>query len=199
MVYAGVDTAVFPKEGALHHQVIAARPLGEGNSVFISASPEWDAGRAPVGQRAVTLSTHTRMDAWWDLFENDRDRYESRKKEYVAKMLAHAERALPGFSDGASFVMSGTPVTFERFTRRPFGWVGGFPQTNLFRAWGPRLGPNLWMVGDSIFPGQSTAAVALGGMRIANEILAEKAVETSEVSSGFPAVPSKPQLKGRES
>jgi len=29
----------------------------------------------------------------------------------------------------------------------------------------------LWMVGDSIFPGQSTAAVALGGMRVAAAVL----------------------------
>jgi hypothetical protein len=29
------------------------------------------------------------------------------------------------------------------------------------------------MVGDSIFPGQSTAAVALGGMRVARSILSE--------------------------
>jgi hypothetical protein len=29
------------------------------------------------------------------------------------------------------------------------------------------------MVGDSIFPGQSTAAVALGGLRVARTILSE--------------------------
>jgi len=33
--------------------------------------------------------------------------------------------------------------------------------------------PNLWMVGDSIFPGQSTAAVALGGLRVAQAVLSE--------------------------
>ena len=64
------------------------------------------------------------------------------------------------------------PVTFQRFTRRAWGWVGGFPQTNLLRAWAPRLLPDVWMVGDSIFPGQSTAAVALGGLRVARSILA---------------------------
>jgi hypothetical protein len=64
-------------------------------------------------------------------------------------------------------------VTFQGFTRRVGGWVGGFPQTNLFQAWGPRLGRGLWMVGDSIFPGQSTAAVALGGLRVAHSVLTE--------------------------
>ena len=70
-------------------------------------------------------------------------------------------------------ILPGTPVTFQRFTRRAWGWVGGFPQTSLFRAWAPRLAPGLWLVGDSIFPGQSTAAVALGGLRVARTILSE--------------------------
>ena len=51
--------------------------------------------------------------------------------------------------------------------------MNGFPQTNLLRAWAPQLLPDVWMVGDSIFPGQSTAAVALGGLRVARSILAE--------------------------
>jgi phytoene dehydrogenase-like protein len=62
-------------------------------------------------------------------------------------------------------------VSFQRFTRRLWGWVGGFPQTSLLRAWGPRIGPGLWLVGDSVFPGQSVPAVALGGMRVARAIM----------------------------
>ena len=85
--------------------------------------------------------------------------------------------------------MPGTPVTFKRFTRREFGWVGGFPQTNLFRTWGPKLGRDLWMVGDSIFPGQSTAAVALGGIRVAESVLREVGVSVpvGQQTTGFPA------------
>ena len=64
-------------------------------------------------------------------------------------------------------------MTFQRFARRDWGWVGGFPQTSLARAWGPRLAPGLWLVGDSVFPGQSVPAVALGGLRVARSLLAE--------------------------
>jgi C-3',4' desaturase CrtD len=173
MVYVGLDAAAAPPDTLLHHQVVVAEPLGEGNSVFLSLSPAWDEGRAPAGQRALTLSTHTALGPWWDLFENDRDRYEGRKDAYTAQMLAAAERALPGLRDATRFVLPGTPISFQRFTRRAWGWVGGFPQTSLFRAWGPRLAPNLWMVGDSIFPGQSTAAVALGGLRVGSAVLAD--------------------------
>ena len=63
-------------------------------------------------------------------------------------------------------------MTFQYYTRRPLGMVGGFAQTSLFAARGPRTGiDNVWLVGDSIFPGQSTAGVTLGGMRVAAEVV----------------------------
>lgn len=173
MVYAGVDESVFPADFPLHHQVIVREPMGEGNTLFLSISPAWDKGRAPAGQRAVTMSTHTALGPWWRLYEADQEAYNRRKLTYSNQMLAAATRALPRLHEATKFTMTGTPVTFQRFTRRTQGWVGGFAQTNLFRTWGPRLAPNLWMVGDSIFPGQSTAAVALGGLRVAHSILAD--------------------------
>jgi len=91
----------------------------------------------------------------------------------MERVLAAAEVAVPLLRDAADLTLPGTPVTFQRFTRRAWGWVGGFPQTSLFRAWGPRLAPGLWLVGDSVFPGQSVPAVALGGLRVARSLLAE--------------------------
>ena len=160
-----------PPDVPLHHQVLVREPFGEGNSVFLSLSLPDDAARAPQGQRALTISTHTRLEPWWRLFEHERDAYEARKHEYTHRVLAAAELALPGLRQAARLVLPGTPVSFQRFTHRSLGWVGGFPQTNLFRASGPRLGPNLWLVGDSIFPGQSVLAVALGGMRVADAMV----------------------------
>ena len=86
-------------------------------------------------------------------------------------MLDAAQVAIPGLRSAARLVLPGTPVTFQRFTQRSRGWVGGFPQTNLFRAWAPKLGNGLWLVGDSIFPGQSVLAAALGGTRVAHAVL----------------------------
>ncbi|HSR35213.1 MAG TPA: NAD(P)/FAD-dependent oxidoreductase [Anaerolineae bacterium] len=173
MVYAGLDSSAIPRNFALHHQVVVREPFGNGNTVFLSLSPAWDGTRAPEGRRALTMSTHTELEPWWELFQRDREAYKDRKQEYVARILSAAEVAMPGLGDAADLVLPGTPVTFQRFTRRLWGWVGGFPQTSLLRAWGPRLGPGLWMVGDSIFPGQSVPAVALGGMRVARSLLAE--------------------------
>jgi len=173
MVYVGLDGAAISQDAPLHHQVILRRPLGEGNSIFVSLSPAWDISRAPSGQRTLTLSTHTNLDEWWRLYQTDISAYEARKAKMAEKMLAATETAIPGIRAAARLVMPATPVTFQRFTRRKRGWVGGFPQTGLLRTLGPRLGRNLWLVGDSIFPGQSTTAVALGGLRVAQMVLHE--------------------------
>jgi C-3',4' desaturase CrtD len=170
VVYVGLEDSAIPENFPLHHQVILGRPLGEGRTVFLSLSPSWDHGRAPAGHRALTISTHTQFGPWSDLYENDRPGYEMSKHVYTERLLDSASRAIPGLHEAARLVLPGTPVTFERFTRRAWGWVGGFPQVDLFQSWGPRLAPGLWMVGDSIFPGQSTAAVALGGMRVAEDV-----------------------------
>ncbi|MEZ4866524.1 MAG: NAD(P)/FAD-dependent oxidoreductase [Caldilineaceae bacterium] len=173
VLYVGLEGSSLPPDFPLHHQVIVREPLAEGNTIFISISPAWDTTRAPAGQRAVTISTHTDFAPWWRLFEQDRAHYEAQKAHYTRQMMEAATRALPRLHEDKRLVLPGTPVTFRRFTRRAWGWVGGFPQTSLWRAWGPKLLPKLWMVGDSIFPGQSTAAVALGGLRVAQTVMAE--------------------------
>ncbi|MGQ9832586.1 MAG: phytoene desaturase family protein [Candidatus Villigracilaceae bacterium] len=166
VVHVGVRAEVV-SHPLTHHQVIVDvnQPLGEGNSVFISLSPLHDPSRAPAGRRAAILSTHTRIADWQGL---DEPAYEQRKAAYAETVLAAAERALPGFRAAAELILPGAPQTYAFYTRRPFGMVGGFPQTSLFAARGPQTGlRNLWLVGDSIFPGQSTAGVTLGALRVA--------------------------------
>lgn len=173
-LYLGLDTGILPDDLASHHQVImdAGRLLGEGNSVFISLADPEDPGRGPGGKRPATLSTHTAVAPWWRLYHLDRAAYLERRTEYVARMLTAADRAIPGLNQAIELCLPGTPVTFDFYTRRPRGMVGGFPQTSLFGARGPKTGvPNLWLVGDSIFPGQSTAGVTLGAMRVAADVL----------------------------
>jgi C-3',4' desaturase CrtD len=172
--YVGLDDGSLPLGEPLHHLVLVREPFGEGNSVFVSVSPGWDASRAPAGRRALTISTHTAPGPWWDLWAHDRAAYADRVAATTERVLGAAARAVPALRAGARLVLPGTPVTFRRYTRRPAGWVGGYPQTHLWRARGPRLGRRLWLVGDSVFPGQSTAAVTLGAMRVAAALLGER-------------------------
>lgn len=174
-LYLGLEAGELPAGLSGHHQVIQdpTRPLGEGNSVFISLSGGDDAQRAPAGQRAATLSTHTAIAPWWQLRQgSDESAYRARREAYTERLLAAAEVALPGIRAAARLILPGTPVTFQYYTRRPQGMVGGFAQRSLFDVRGPQTGiTNLRLVGDSIFPGQSTAGVTLGGMRVAAGIL----------------------------
>ncbi|MBL8096349.1 MAG: NAD(P)-binding protein [Anaerolineales bacterium] len=174
MVYLGVaETAVAGTPG--HHQVVVdpGRPLGEGNSIFISVSGPGETGRAPTGARAVTLSTHTAIAPWVRLKREDPGEYQRQKDRYSQRMIQGATRALPELAQAIRFRLTASPATFERFTGRPGGMVGGFAQTSLWSARGPGTGVRgLWLVGDSIFPGQSTASVTLGALRVAGAILA---------------------------
>jgi C-3',4' desaturase CrtD len=174
-LYLGIEDHPDIDLGVEHHQVVAdyARPLGETNSVFLSFSMPGDAARAPAGQRTLTISTHTRTADWWALREKEggRQEYEERVERYAEAMLAHAERAVPGLRSRIRLQLEGTPVTFRFYTRRHRGGVGGFPFTSIFTARGPSTGVrNAWLVGDSIFPGQSTAGVTMGALRVVDDV-----------------------------
>jgi phytoene dehydrogenase-like protein len=171
MIYLGLNESVIPAGFPLHHQILRARPLAEGNSIFLSISPEWDEQRAPRGKRAITISTHTELEQWWRIQAQNPKAYQEKRQHLKEKILRVVETLMPGFRQHTDLILDGTPLTFAQFTGRERGWVGGFPQINLFQGMAPRLAKNLWMVGDSIFPGQSTTAVALGGLRVAQGVL----------------------------
>ncbi len=173
-LHLGIDASRLPPNMPDHHQIIADMdgPLGEGRSTFLSLSPTWDTSRAPSGHRAATITTHTQVGMWWELLQRDPQAYHEAKARYTERILDHVNTAISGFKDSVVLTLSGTPVTYHYYTSRHLGMVGGFPQTSLLRARGPRTGvPNLRLVGDSIFPGQSTAGVSLGAWRVAKDVM----------------------------
>jgi len=172
-LYLGVDEAAIPAGLAEHQQVIADydRPLGEANSVFISIHPPDDHRRAPDGQRAVTVSTHTAAERWWGWRTAEPARYREEKAVMAERMLDTMALALPNIRQHIRYQQVGTPFSFWRYTRRHQGMVGGLPQrlaNSGFFSLGPRAAgvANFWLVGDSTFPGQSTAAVTQSGIRV---------------------------------
>jgi phytoene dehydrogenase-like protein len=119
----------------------------------------------------VTITTHTAVQPWWDLRAQNHTAYKDRKAAYTERILQAIERVIPGFRGRIDLLLPGTPVTYNSFTHRHQGMVGGFPMRSLFKARGPLTGiPNLRLVGDSIFPGQSTAGVMLGALRVARAV-----------------------------
>jgi len=183
VLHCGVDESVVDPAAPLHHQVHLGGPMGDGNTAFISISPAWDRSRAPAGKRAVTITTHTRLGPWWELLARDRAAYAFHKASYQDRLLAAAAVAVPGFRRALDVVFAGTPVTYEFYTGRTRGWVGGMPQTSLTDNFAPELGPGLTLVGDSVFPGQSTLAVALSSLRVATTLLDRMGLEVPEIAS----------------
>ncbi len=190
-LHLGVEASKLPKDLPDHHQIIAdiEGPMGETRSLFMSMSPLWDTGRAPVGHRAVTITTHTQVQPWWDLLAHNEKAYQERKYEYASKMLSQLDKVIPGFSSSIRLMLPGTPVTFQFYTSRHMGQVGGFAQTSLFAARGPRTGiPNLRLVGYSIFPGQSTAGVTLGAIRVAKDVMRTMPLHNRDVNELTPSI-----------
>ncbi|MCU0463968.1 MAG: NAD(P)/FAD-dependent oxidoreductase [Anaerolineae bacterium] len=189
VLHLGVHEEVIPPGFPDHHQILLdiEGDLGETRSVFISLSPEWDEERAPFGHRAMTVTTHTNVDQWWELLNNDKDAYYAKKDEYARKLVDALETVIPGLRDSISLMLPGTPVTYQFYTDRHDGMVGGFPITSLFKVRGPRTGiANLRLVGDSIFPGQSTAGVSLGAMRVAADVQRHLSVSTARAGVRHP-------------
>lgn len=171
-LYCAVREEAVPENFGLHAQVLRDydAKAGDGHDVFLSLSLPGDALQAPPGFRALNVSTHTRLDEWNDLEASD---YRSRKREWRERLLEGIRVALPDFDAHSKFVICGTPSTWQSYTHRFDGGVGGFPLTrgnaNL-RALGNRIAPGLWCIGDSVFPGQGTVAAALSGFNFWRDV-----------------------------
>ena len=131
--------------------------------------------RAPQGQRTVTVSTHVPMDELRGLDDESQGPYIAA----IQKRMRETIRArAPELLDHATFEMTASPRTFARFTGRHLGYVGGVPRRAGFEHYRPKAlwprqaAPGLYLVGDSVLLGQSTLAVALGGVRTAAAIAA---------------------------
>lgn len=184
--YAALDAAAVTSHKSLYHHVLQdySRPIHDGNNVLISLSPEGDPGYAPPDVRVVTMSTHVRPEEWEGL---SAEAHLARKAEYAKRMMSALDRAFPGVSQSIRHAEFATPRSFARYTRRPLGRVGGPPvsrsRSNLMAVDPSVLGRGLWVVGDSVFPGQGTMAVVMCAMRILERITGRKWYDSPEPSS----------------
>jgi C-3',4' desaturase CrtD len=170
-LYCGLPAGSVAGEAPLHHQLVASydEPLGEGNSVFLSFSGPNERSRARGGGRAATLSTHTDV-ARWERAARDGSLPRLRAA-YVERLTRALERVVPGARSRAEVFEAATPLTFERYTGRLRGLVGGLPQTAAganVRALSHRTPVRgLFLCGDTAFPGQSTVGATLSGYNAA--------------------------------
>ena len=100
-----------------------------------------------------------------------RSRIRRRARSGLDRLITLARRVYPDLGRRAH-VRVGTPRTFERFTGRPRGAVGGFRQT-LFNSNQNAIPHDLgvrgfFLAGDTTWPGLGTVACVLGSRVVAN-------------------------------
>jgi C-3',4' desaturase CrtD len=171
--YLAIDRRAVADDSPLFHQVLQAydQPIHDGNNVLISLSSLEDAGYGPPGVRVATMSTHTRPDDWASL---DQDAYISKKADYRQRFLKALGQALPDAPANLVHEEFASPRSFARYTRRTLGAVGGPPvsrsNSTFLAVDADVLGRGLWVVGDSVFPGQGTMATVLSAIRVVERI-----------------------------
>ena len=147
----------------LYQQIHLNHPLVK--NYFVSFSIPEDLSRAPTGWQAVTISTHVEVGDW---FECEKNVYQARKQEMLDLILNDFKQRF-SISE-TKFVTTGTPKTFERYTGRKSGYVGGLPFLFGMNPWKiqghtTKLS-HVYRVGDTTFPGQGLVGVIAGAMAL---------------------------------
>ena len=173
MLYLSVPTDVEAPEP--HHlELVADEQVEfiEGNHVFCSISGVSETDRTPEPGRTITCSTHVPISKLRTLDPEAQGVYINGVQQRMRDTIA---LRAPELVEDVRLEMPGSPRTFQRFTLRSEGLVGGIPRRVGLANYGdifPRpFGPNLYLVGDSVFPGQSTLATAIGGVKVAQQLL----------------------------
>ncbi|MGK7890092.1 MAG: C-3',4' desaturase CrtD [Leptolyngbyaceae cyanobacterium] len=179
VVYLGVTQAAIPANCPPHLQFLYDYdgPIAENNSLFVSVSHPGD-GRAPEGCATIIASTFTDVDLWrrtWQHSENDKtEDYRQLKQRYMQEAIARLSQFFTLNEDTIIHQEAATPLTFQRYTAREDGIVGGIGQRV------PTFGPfgfanrapvkGLWLVGDSTHPGEGTAGVSYSALTTVRQI-----------------------------
>ncbi|WP_163411553.1 phytoene desaturase family protein [Flavobacterium ajazii] len=171
VVFLGVPEIEVSNQVYTHHQLLLdyEAKLGNGNNMFVSVSAKNDTLSAPAGFRSVMLSTHCELSEWQNLSETE---YQIKKHKIGQKLVESARKVYPNLGENAVIYEIGTPTTYQKFTSRTDGSVGGFKQTlknSNFKAIPQDIGvENFWLTGDNTWPGLGTVAGLISG-RIASE------------------------------
>ncbi|MEL6260548.1 MAG: C-3',4' desaturase CrtD [Cyanobacteria bacterium J06626_6] len=172
VIYLGVEQSAIPDNCPPHLQFLYDYdgPIAENNSLFVSVSRPGD-GRAPEGKATIIASSFTDVQQWYVC---DEAGYREMKERYTQTAISKLKDYFDLRPEHLVHVEAATPRSFETFTGRAKGIVGGIGQRV------PTFGPfgfatrtpigNLWLVGDSTHPGEGTAGVSYSAMTAVRQI-----------------------------
>lgn len=154
-LYFGAPTNV----PSCYHQVHLNHPLVK--NYFVSFSVLGDKLRAPEGSQAVSISTHVYAE-------------ESIPRDKLTQIIMDDFQKRFHVSE-VKFLTSGVPKTFERYTGRLHGFVGGLPflfgKNPLYLLSPLTSDPAFFRVGDTVFPGQGLCGVVAGAAQLHRRLL----------------------------
>lgn len=127
----------------------------EQGSLFFSFFPQEE------NQYTLTVSTHFDLNKMPQFYQ----RYDAEKKRFAELVKSLLQRHFLEMS--CERIIVGTPRSFERYTQREEGCVGGIPyslkEKTLFRFQGAKTpDKNFYLLGDTTFPGQGVIGVLSG-------------------------------------
>lgn len=170
--YAGIK---FLKAPLGHYHQLHTRekmPLSGSESLFLSISKESE--RAKEGWWSMTLSCHCDPG----LFSSDSSTYQKEKKLLEDWILKEVDYFFP-FSD-VKFPTLGTPKTFEKFTSRFEGRVGGLVHSikkpPFLWPSGRTSDPSFFLLGDTTFPGQGVPGISASCLSLYSNLKKERII-----------------------
>ncbi|VEU43331.1 unnamed protein product [Pseudo-nitzschia multistriata] len=147
-------------------------PCGELNMIAVSNPCVIDPTLAPEGY--MVLHAYGAGNEPYDVWEKYRDdrnspEYKRLKEERSEVLWTALESVVPDVRERVVLDLVGSPLTHERFLRRPRGTYGSATEDYLKDGSTPI--PNLVLAGDQIFPGIGIPAVAISGASAANAMV----------------------------
>jgi phytoene dehydrogenase-like protein len=141
-------------------------PETDSASIFLSINHPKDESRSDKkGLRVASVSTHLHHPASRTNFD---------KKQAEDFVFATLEKHNLILRKNIVYHHSSESMAWEKWTKRKFGFVGGYPQYSNIKPWqmnDARLdGHKAYICGDTTYPGQGIPGVVLSGIIAVNKL-----------------------------
>jgi phytoene dehydrogenase-like protein len=162
---------LYENDFCLHHQIHLPEPLplAGSNSLFVSLSHPADRLRCGEDEIVASVSTH---------FHNPAAQMDFDKKALEELVLTKLAEKNFFIREEVLYFHSSSPAAWEKWTKRQWGFVGGYPQYMSIKPWQmleARLdGKGAYLCGDTVYPGQGIPGTVLSGIIAAEKLMRDK-------------------------
>jgi phytoene dehydrogenase-like protein len=172
-LHVGIDAAGLGDDLSIHYSVVNHWDVTAPQNVCAISIPSViDPSLAPPGRHGIHAYT-TGNEPWslWEGMDRRSAEYEALKEDRTRVLWEAVERVIPDVRERAEVVLTGSPLTHQRFLRRDRGTYGPAIHAGVARFPGPKTPlPGLMRCGDSTAPGIGVPAAAASGIIAANTL-----------------------------